>query len=267
MHARDVRFRRGAAWTPSGPKSESAVHQPVENLEKPRKFYKSVDVAPAAVGFSILLDGRSPKSPGGQKLEAPTEALAELIAAEWRAQDQVIDMATMPLTRLAYTALDGIAAAREATAETLAAYAGTDLVCYFAEGPSALVERQEIHWSPLLDWADTELGVALARTQGILHHRQPDESLARAKALALEADDFRLAGLAFGAALFGSTILTLALERGRLTGAQAFALSRLDEAFQEEQWGIDEEAAQRTAALALEADRLEAWFRALDGGL
>lgn len=242
------------------------MHQPVENLEKPRKFYKAVDVAPAEVGFAIRLDGRSPRSPGGKRLEAPTEALAELIAGEWRAQDQVIDMATMPLTRLAFTALDGVAAAREATAETIAAYAGSDLVCYFAEAPGALVARQETHWSPLLDWADTEMGIALARAQGILHRPQPAESLARARALALEADDFRLAGLAFGAALFGSTVLTLALERGRLTGAEAFALSRVDEAFQEEQWGIDEEAAERTAALALEAQMLEQWFRALDGG-
>ncbi|MGA0600901.1 ATP12 family chaperone protein [Caulobacter sp. KR2-114] len=242
------------------------MHQPVENLEKPRRFYKTATVEPVAVGFEVRLDGRAPKSPGGRRLEAPTEALAEAIAAEWRAQGEHIDLATMPLTRLAYTALDGVAGAREATAETIASYAGSDLVCYFAEAPVALVSRQEAAWSPMLEWADTELGVALVRVEGVMHRAQPSQSLQRARALALEADDFALAGLAFGAALFGSTVLALAVARGRLTGEDAFALSRLDEAFQEEQWGLDEEAAQRTAAMAREADMLERWFRALGAG-
>ncbi|HEX7761352.1 MAG TPA: ATP12 family protein [Caulobacteraceae bacterium] len=237
-----------------------------DNLEKPRRFYKAVDTAPVDAGFAVRLDGRTPKSPGGRRLEVPTEALAELIAAEWRAQIQVIDTGTMQLTRLAYTAMDAVALAREATAQALADYAGSDLVCYFAEAPRSLVARQEEAWGPLLDWADTELGVALVRAQGILHRGQPEQSLTRARALALEADDFRLAGLAFGAALFGSTILTLALAQGRLTGEEAFELSRLDEAFQEERWGVDEEAAARTAAMAEQARMLELWFRALTAG-
>lgn len=233
------------------------------NLEKPRRFYKLVDVAPAEVGFAVRLDSRTPKSPGGRRLEVPTEALAELIAAEWRAQGDFIDMGTMQLTRLAYTAMDAVSAAREATAQALADYAGSDLICYFAEAPTALVNRQDAGWGPLLDWADTELGVALVRASGIQHRAQPQQSLAQAKALALEADDFRLAGLAYGAALFGSTVLSLALAEGRLTGGEAFELSRLDEIFQEEQWGVDEEAATRTAAMAVEAQMLDRWFRAL----
>lgn len=242
------------------------MHQPVENLEKPRRFYKTVGVEPVDGAFQVRLDGRAPKSPGGRRLEAPTEALAEQIAAEWRAQETFIDLAAMPMTRLAYTALDGIAASREATAQTVADYAGSDLVCYFADAPIALVSRQETGWSPMLEWADTELGVTLGRVEGIVHRSQPSESLARARALALEADDFALAGLAFGAALFGSAVLVLAVARGRLSGEEAFALSRLDEAFQEEQWGIDEEAALRTAAMAGEARMIERWFRALDAG-
>lgn len=242
------------------------MHQPVENLEKPRRFYKAAAVEPVDGAFQVRLDGRAPKSPGGKRLEAPTEALAEQIAAEWRAQVEVIDLATMPMTRLAYTALDGVAAAREATAQTLADYAGSDLVCYFADAPAALVTRQEAGWAPMLEWADTELGVTLGRVEGILHRPQPPQSLARARALALEAEDFALAGLAFAAALFGSAVLALAVARGRLSGEAAFALSRLDEAFQEEQWGVDEEAALRTAALAAEAAMIERWFRALDAG-
>jgi chaperone required for assembly of F1-ATPase len=213
--------------------------------------------------FHVRLDGRSPRSPGGRRLEAPTELLAERIAAEWRAQVEVIDPATMPMTRLAYTALDAVAAAREATAGTVADYAGSDVVCYFAEAPTPLVARQEAAWGPILDWADTELGVTLGRVRGIVHRAQPAQSLERARALALEADDFALAGLAFATALFGSAVLALALARGRLSGEEAFALSRVDEAFQEDQWGVDEEAAERTAALAAEARMLDDWFRAL----
>jgi chaperone required for assembly of F1-ATPase len=260
-----ARQRAGVPSRPPCSKSP-ALPETTNNLEKPRRFYKAVDTAPAAGGFAVRLDGRIPKSPGGRRLEVPTEALAELIAAEWRAQDVFIDMGTMQLTRLAFTAMDAVALARESTAQALADYAGSDLVCYFAEAPGSLVARQQEAWGPLLDWADTELGVALVRAQGILHRGQPDESLARARALALEADDFRLAGLVFGAALFGSAVLTLALAQGRITGEEAFALSRLDETFQEERWGVDEEAATRTAAMAVEATMLELWFRALSAG-
>ena len=247
------------------PKSP-ALPEKTDNLEKPRRFYKVVDTAPADVGFAVRLDGRTPRSPGGRLLEVPTETLAELIALEWRAQGEFIDMASMRLTRLAYTALDGVAQTREATAQLLADYAGTDLVCYFAEGPMSLVDRQEAAWGPLLEWADFDLGIPLARAHGILHRPQPPQSLAQVKALALEGDHFRLAGLAFGAALFGSAVLTLALAQGRLTGAEAFELSRLDEAYQEELWGVDEAAAARTAAMAGDAAMLEQWFRALAGG-
>lgn len=240
---------------------QKGFHEPGE---KPRRFYKAVEVRPGEGGFQVLLDGRSPRSSKGAKLWGPTQALAELCAEEWAAQGEHIDLAGMAATRLAFTAIEAIPPAREATAGQFADYAGSDLVCYFAEAPAALVQRQAEHWGPVLERAETELALMFHRVAGIRHKTQPETTLEGVKSLALASDDFGLAGLAFGAALFGSSILTLALQRGWLTGEQAHHLSRVDEAFQEEKWGIDEEAAARTAHLLEEALMLERWFRALD---
>jgi len=234
-----------------------------DDFERIRRFYKTVGVAPAGPGFAVTLDGRTPRSPGGHRLVLPTEALAALIAEEWAAQGESIILAEMSATRLAYSAFDGVAAARADTAASVARYAGADLLCYFAEGPRALVERQEALWTPLLEWAEAELQLPLVCVTGVMHAAQPPQSLARAEALAGALDDFALAGLAFATALFGSAVLGFALQRGRLNADQAFALSRLDETFQEEQWGLDAEAAARADAMAADAVMLERWFRAL----
>jgi len=229
----------------------------------PRRFYKAVGVARADEGFAVQLDGRAPKSPGGRPLVAPAEPLAALVAEEWAGQGEHILMATMPATRLAWTALDRVAEAHREVAEEVARFAGSDLVCYLAEEPPSLVERQAKAWGPLRDWAAEELGVTLHAVEGIIHRSQPAASLLRAEKHAEALDDFALAGLAHAAALFGSAVLAFALQRGRLTGAEAFELSRLDEAFQEERWGVDEEAAERAAGLAAEAAMLDRWFAAL----
>lgn len=240
---------------------QKGFHEPGE---KPRRFYKTVEVRPGPGGFEVLLDGRSPRSAKGAKLSAPTRALAEICAEEWAGQGEFIDMVSMNATRLAFTALEAIPPARDAVASQFAEYAGSDLICYFAEAPAALVQRQSEHWGPVLERAEQELALAFVRAAGIRHQAQPETTLETVKRLALETDDFGLAGLAFGAPLFGSAILTLALQRGWLTGEQAHALSRVDEAYQEEKWGVDEEAAERTARLLAESKMLERWFRALD---
>jgi len=234
-----------------------------EAQDLPRRFYKTADVAAGEGGFVVRLDGRTPRTPAGKPLAAPTKPLAELVAAEWKAQGEHILIATMPAMRLANTALDHIGQAREAVVAEVARYAGSELLCYRAEAPQTLVERQAKQWQPLLDWAGDELGIALELAQGVVHRQQPPASLERAGALAGELDDFALAGLAHATALFGSAVLAFALQRGRLSGADAHALSRLDETFQEERWGIDAEAAERTGALAAEAAMLERWFAAL----
>lgn len=234
-----------------------------EPLERLRRFYKTVDVEPAEGGFAVRLDGRSPRSPAGKALVPPTRALADLIAGEWAAQGEHILMATMPATRLAYTAIDRIGEHRGETAAEVARYAAADLLCYYAAEPVVLVERQARLWGPLLEWAQAELGIALHAVEGIIHQPQPHLSLVRAREYAETLDDFSLAALAHATGLFGSAVLALALQRGRLSGQEAFALSRLDEAFQEEFWGVDAEAAERTERLSMEAGMLERWFAAL----
>jgi chaperone required for assembly of F1-ATPase len=118
-------------------------------------------------------------------------------------------------------------------------------------------------WAPLIDWAAHDLGLAFESAEGIVHREQPSETLEAVEALAAGLDDFRLAGLALAAQLFGSAILALALERGRLDGAAAFAASRIDETFQAGQWGEDAEAAVWARSLQSEALMLESWFVAL----
>jgi chaperone required for assembly of F1-ATPase len=235
-------------------------HEPVE---KPRRFYKAVEVAEAEGGFAILLDGRALRTPGGVRLVLPTRALADQIAEEWSAQGQTIELAQMHATRLANTAADSIGAAREPTADQVVRYAGSDLLLYFAEEPASLAHRQAERWGPVLERAEAEAKLAFVRAAGILHQTQPQESLEEVRRIALSLDDFGLAGLAFGAALFGSAILAIALQRGWVEGVQAFELSRLDEAWQEEKWGVDDEAAERAERLREQAAMLERWFRGL----
>lgn len=234
-----------------------------EPVDKPRRFYKDVEAAPAEGGFTVLLDGRAVRTPRGQRLVLPTRAIADELAAEWAAQGETIELAEMHATRLANTAIESIPQARTATADAVARFAATDLLCYFAESPPGLVARQAERWGPVLDRAEAELGLAFVRAAGIVHQPQPQETIERVREIALAADDFTLAGLAFGAALFGSAVLAVAVQRGWLPGEQAFELSRLDEAWQEERWGVDDEAAERTERLRGEAQMLERWFKAL----
>ncbi|MFI4935021.1 MAG: ATP12 family chaperone protein [Caulobacterales bacterium] len=233
-------------------------------VERRKRFYAKADFGPAEGGFAVRLDGRIPRSPEGRPLILPTAALAEFVAAEWEAQGETIAMASMGATRLAWTVLDRTPAARREIAAEVARFAASDQLCYFADGPAPLVRRQEERWGPVIDWAERSLGLTFHRAQGIVHQPQPPETLARCQALAAESDDFTLTGLAFGAALFGSAILAFALQRGELTAEAAFDLSRLDEAFQEERWGVDAEAAERADAMARDAVMLERWFTALE---
>jgi chaperone required for assembly of F1-ATPase len=236
---------------------------PKSEFERPRRFYTAVGVEPAGGEFAVRLDGRAAKTPDGAQLVAPTEGLARLLAAEWEAQAVHIDLGTMPAVRLAFTAIDRTRGARQAVAEEVVRFAGSDVLCYFAEGPASLLEAEVKHWGPVLDWARDALGLEMVRTHGISHRPQRPETLARVEALALELEPFALTGLAFCTALFGSALLAFALERGELTGEAAFELSRLDEALQIERWGEDAEATARTTRLRAEAQMAERWFATL----
>jgi chaperone required for assembly of F1-ATPase len=232
-------------------------------LELPRRFYTTVTSGPLEGGFAVLLDGRTPRSPGGQRLILPTQALAQLVAAEWDAQVEVIRLAEMPATRLAYTAIEKIGPSHAEVAAEVARYANSDVLCYWAEAPRELLRLQGERWAPLLAWAQADLGLRFQKAHGIVHQAQPTQTVQAVEVLAGALDNFQLAGLAHATPLFGSAILALAVQRGRLTSEEAFDLSRLDETYQEAQWGVDEEAAIRTAKLRAEAVMLGRWFAAL----
>lgn len=240
-----------------------------ESEERLKRFWTAATVAPrdmanGKAGFVVLLDSRAPKTPAHAPLILPTAASARLVAEEWAAQGEFIEPGTMPATRLAATAIDRVSQAREAVAEEIAAYAGSDLLCYLAEHPTGLVTEQSSQWGPWREWASAELGVVLEATQGIVHRPQDPETIVRVRTQALSLDDFALTGLATAVPLLGSAVLGLALQRGAISGTEAFEISRLDEAYQERQWGVDAEAEQRTAARRAEAELLDRWFRALD---
>lgn len=231
--------------------------------QRPKRFYKDVAIAADGDSWRVTLDGRALKTPNGHALILPTEALANVIADEWRAQEERIDILSMFNTRLSHVAIDRAGRAAGEMAAEAARYAETDLVCHLAETPASLRDRQQAGWGPLRNWAADEMGVRLKPVEGIIAQAQPDESLGAMRDHALAIDAYRLAGLVHGVALLGSAVLGLAVERGRISAAEAFELSRIDEQFQIERWGEDEEAMRRTERHRLEARALDLWFGAL----
>lgn len=214
-----------------------------------KRFYRDVSVAEADGGFSISLDSRAVKTPGKRALVVPFRSLAEAIAAEWAAQEEVVRPALMPMTRLANSTIDVVVHRREDIAAESARYAATDLLCYRAEGPSELVRRQQEGWQPLLDWLDERYGVRLEVTRSILPLDQSAEALDAVRSVLQALSDFALAGVHSATAAAGSVVIGLALADRRLDAEAAFQLSQLDETFQIEQWGEDAEATRRRQAL------------------
>ena len=217
-----------------------------------RRHYRGVGVFARDGLHGVALDGKPVATPGGQPLLLPQQALAEAVAAEWRAQGEQLEASTMPLTRLASSALDVVAPHRAAVVERTAAYAATDLLCYRAHGPAALAGRQEAGWQPLVDWVARHFGAPLRVTAGIVAIEQPAASLAVLRRAVEAADLWRLTALAAATAACGSLILGLALAEGEIDAAAATALSLLDESYQSERWGEVPPAAERRAALAAE---------------
>jgi chaperone required for assembly of F1-ATPase len=214
-----------------------------------KRFYKAVTVAPAEDGFAVTLDGRPVRTPARKPLAVRSRALAEAIAAEWRAQTDRVEPASMPLTRLASTALDLVAVRRPAIVDEVAGYAGTDLLCYRAEAPADLVVRQHAMWQPLLDWAAERHGAALAVTVGVVPGPQPSEALAALRRAVEAQDDLALVALHAATTAACSLVIALALLDGRIDAGEAFELAQLDESYQIEKWGEDAEVARRRKAL------------------
>lgn len=213
----------------------------------PRRFWTATGVARAPGGHAVALDGRTARTPAGAPLVLPTRALARALAAEWDDQQEIIEGAAMPLTRIANTAIDHLATRMAEVAAVVAAYGETDLLCHRAEAPAALAARQAEGWDPWLRWAEADLGAALRIGAGVLPIAQPKESLARLRARIAGFSAFELAPFHDLVAISGSLVLALAVLEGRLSPARAFALSRIDEHWQADQWGHDAEARAKEA--------------------
>lgn len=222
----------------------------------PKRFYKEAGLAPAETGFALALDGRQARTPGRSPLVLPTRALAEAVAAEWQAQGEAIDPTTMPLTRLANSAIDGVAPRMEEVRADLLRYAGSDLVVYRAAEPDRLVAEQAAAWDPVHAWARDRIGAHLILSEGVTFVGQPSEATAAVeRELGREASPFRLAALHVMTTLTGSILIALMQAAGDLDPGAAWRAAHVDELFQESRWGSDREATERR-------DRREAEFRA-----
>jgi chaperone required for assembly of F1-ATPase len=195
--------------------------------------------------FWLLLDGKPVRTPAKNELQLPTRALAEAVAEEWEAQGERIDPATMPLTRLVNTIIDGVIARQAEVRAEIVKYASCDLLCYRARGPEELIRRQADTWDPVLEWMGDTYGAGLSVVEGIMPAPQPTAATA-AVARAIDAHDpFALASIHMMTALMGSAVLALAHAHGQLSAAEAWSAAHVDEDWQISQWGEDGEAKAR----------------------
>ena len=211
-------------------------------LPKVSRFFEAASSQPTDGGFSVSLDDRPVRTPGGIGLCVPTASLAAAIADEWSAQSEKIVPTTMPMMQLACTAIDRVGPERAVIEATIAGYADSDLLCYRADLPVDLVATQEAAWGPLLDWAETTYSARLFPIIGIIHVPQPTEALAALTTAVAAHDDFRLTALAEIVQISGSLVIGLAVLAGHLSAEQGIAAAFVDEAFQAGRWGEDEEA-------------------------
>jgi chaperone required for assembly of F1-ATPase len=212
-----------------------------------RRFYRRARAGlESGAGILILLDGRPVRTPAQRQLAAPTLPIADALVAEWEAQQERIDPATMPLTRLANSIIDGVAAAPAAITAEIGKYLASDLLFYRADRPEALVARQAELWDPVLAWMRDTWGARFVPAQGVVHVDQPAEALAKAQAL-IPGDAWRLGAVHAVTTLTGSGLLALALAHGRLTVDEAWATAHVDEDWNIAQWGDDPLARQRRA--------------------
>ncbi len=214
-----------------------------------KRFYKEAGSAAVEGGFAIRLDGREVRTPGQAVLVLPSARFAEAVAGEWAVQGERIEPATMPLMSLACTAIDQVAPNRGAVIGELLDYAGSDLLCYRAEHPEALVARQAELWHPLLDWVARELDAPLRVTCGIRHKPQPGDALAALRRAVEALNVLSLTALDCATRASGSLVIALALHRGRVGADAAFEAAELDATFQIELWGEDPEATRRRTAV------------------
>ena len=232
---------------------EIFAKDPLDSMEAARRamrpalrsrFYEKATVAEGPAPFAILLDGKPIRTPARRPLAAPSPALAEALAAEWNAQQDVVDPIAMPLTRLANSIIDGVEQMPLPVAQEIAQYLGSDLLFYRAEGPQGLVERQTRQWDPILTWARDVLGARFVLAAGVMFVDQPPEAIAAAEA-AIPTDPWRLGAVSSITSLTGSALLAFAMLRGRLSVEEAWAAAHVDEDWNMEFWGRDQRALER----------------------
>lgn len=208
-----------------------------------KRFYKEAVVAKTATGnFEVRLDGRPVKTPGRRELHMPTVALAEASAAEWNGQGDKLDMSAMPMTALAYAAVDRVSAEPETFVQETARYAETDMLCYRAPGPKVLRQRQDATWDPILAWLRDAYGAQLVLAEGVMPVTQPPAAVAAVRDALTPLDPFRLTAAHTATQIAGSSAVGLALVTGHIDAATAADIVDVDEAFQLEHWGEDQAA-------------------------
>ena len=239
------------------------------NQALPRRFYKEVTVQQRDGTFVLLLDGRAAKSPGKNYLALPCSAAARALADEWSAQNETIDPAAMPLTRIVNSAIDVVAYRRNATVDEIARYAGADIVCYRAAGPRPLSEAQAAAWDPILAFARKKLGAHFICTEAVIFVEQPEPARVAVKeaikriANSGQAAPFALAALHVMTTLTGSVLLALAAVHGARTPAEAWTAAHVDEDFEMRAWGEDAEALRRRARQWREMEAAARLFQAV----
>lgn len=227
-------------------RDRAATERRANARELPKRFYKEAAAAQEGDGFAVLLDGRPVKTPARKGLVLPTEALAAAVAREWADQGTHVDPGTMHLTRLANSAIDGVADQIDAVADDIARYAGSDLLFYRADGPERLTARQTVLWDPVVAWAEHRFAVRFRLAEGVMPVEQ-DEAVVASVRAAMPRDPFVLAGLHAMTTLMGSVLLAVAVLERRVTPQEAWDAAHVDEDWNVELWGEDDEAATRRA--------------------
>ncbi|MCZ8185631.1 MAG: ATPase [Beijerinckiaceae bacterium] len=234
--------------------------------QRPKRFYTAVSIEPSPEGFRLLLDGRPARTKLKRLLALETEAAASLLAAEWAAQGEEINAATMPVTRIAHAGIDHVADAREAVIADILAYAGTDLVCYRAGEPERLVALQAQHWDPVLAHAQARYGARFLLSEGITHVAQNPAAIeALRPGIVRHEAAAALAALHVLTSVSGSALIALAVADGALGPDAGYDAGEVDADFELDLWGADEEAAERRAFRLADFRAAAALLEALTG--
>jgi chaperone required for assembly of F1-ATPase len=231
-----------------------------------KRFYKDVAVSESDGRHRLTLDGRGARTPGRNPLATANRPVMLKAAEEWARQGETVDPSDMPITRLLNAAIDGVAGTMAETRDEIVRYAGSDLLCYRADGPPTLAERQRNAFDPVLNWAGERLGARFSIAAGVMHVAQPAALLDAFRAEVDAFDDpVALAGLSVVTTLTGSAVLALAVAHGRLDAAEAWRIAHIDEDFEIERWGEDAEATARRAARWREMEAAAAALAAMPG--